>query len=509
LSAVGILHPNWRKETLYSTLVAAEMCWFTPWALVITQRALVLSRRVELVETSVEVAVATSYGTALTLGTLVWAVVYFNRIMDRLQLDLLYQRVILIFAVVITTFLVMRSLLYPGYSLFDFGWLTKAGGALLYFYSLPPEAGVVAIVLFLWWRGISIGQRNLTFQGVAFSFRLGVLLLIFSTPLLLILNYDSTVLILPFFFFSLMAVALARVEEVNQAKGGVGAPFNFTWLAILLGSIIVVLITAWLISHIYSVEGFSQVLRWLEPVFDPLLRVVEYVLILLIRLLEPLLRWFFGIFQRVVENLPQNIEGLESLGPLPTPDIPSAEATQPPRLLMDISRYVCVGLAGVGALMALALTLRRRRDRQRRGDEIRESLWSSAAFADGMLNSLRDGWDRLKDMAGLVGRFGPGVRLYAAVSIRKIYANMARLAEKQGFPRQPAQTPYEYLPALGLAFPDCQAEATAITEAYVKVHYGEAPESLRELQRIRECWHQIQERETSSVKREKHAARNT
>jgi len=38
-------------------------------------------------------------------------------------------------------------------------------------------------------------------------------------------------LILPFFFFSLMAVALARVEEVNQAKGGVGAPFNFTWLA--------------------------------------------------------------------------------------------------------------------------------------------------------------------------------------------------------------------------------------------------------------------------------------
>ncbi|MBL7183437.1 MAG: hypothetical protein ISS50_03190, partial [Anaerolineae bacterium] len=75
---MGILHPNWRKETLYATLVAAEMCWFTPWALVITQRALVLS--------SVEVAVATSYGTALTLGILVLAVVYFNRIMDRLQL---------------------------------------------------------------------------------------------------------------------------------------------------------------------------------------------------------------------------------------------------------------------------------------------------------------------------------------------------------------------------------------------------------------------------------------
>jgi hypothetical protein len=94
------------------------------------------------------------------------------------------------------------------------------------------------------------------------------------------------------------------------------------------------------------------------------------------------------------------------------------------------------------------------------------------------------------------------MRLYAAVSIRKIYANMARLAERQGFPRQPAQTPYEYLPALGLAFPDCQAEAAAITEAYVKVHYGEVPESLRELQHIRECWQQIRERQTSNVERE-------
>ena len=107
------------------------------------------------------------------------------------------------------------------------------------------------------------------------------------------------------------------------------------------------------------------------------------------------------------------------------------------------------------------------------------------------VNSLRDGCDRLKDLAGLVGRFGPGMRLYAAVSIRKIYANMARLAERQGFPRQPAQTPYEYLPDLGLAFPDCQAEATAITEAYVKVHYGEAHENVRKLRRIREHWQQI------------------
>lgn len=472
---MGILHLNWRKEALYATLVAAEMCWFTPWFLMIIHQA----------------GITTPYSTALTLGILVLAVIYFSRILDRLQLDLLYQRGILIVAVVITTPLIIHFLLYPNYGWFDWGWLGKAGESLLHFYSLPPEAGISAVALFLWWRGISIGQRNLTFQGIAFSFRLGVLLLVFSMPLLSIsATYNSTMFILAFFFFSLMAVALARVEEVNRAKGGVGAPFNLTWLAILLGSIAAVLVTAWLVSQVYSIEGFSQVFRWLRPVYDPLLKVVEYILTLLLRLLSPFLQWLLRILQEGFASLTQNVEDF-NLTPVPPLEFQEEEPIKTPRLLMDALRYICLGLTGAGILAALALGLRRRLDRQRRGDEIRESLWSSAALTDGMLNSLRDGWDRLKDMAGLVGRFGPGMRLYAAVSIRKIYANMARLAAKQGFPRQPAQTPYEYLPALGLAFPDCQAEATAITEAYVKVHYGEVTESLRELQRIREYWGQI------------------
>jgi len=474
---VGILHLNWRREALYVTLVAAEMCWFTPWSLVLTHR----------------VEIATPYGTALMLGLLVLAVIYLRRILDVLQFDLLYQRVILIIAVIIAVPLVIHVVLYPGYGWLDPGWFGQAGGSLLTFYSLPPEVGVSAVVLFLWWRGISIGQRNLTFQGVAFSFRLGVLLLVFSAALLSTsVAYDSTTFIVLFFFFSLLAVALARVEEVNQAKGGVGAPFNLAWLAILLGSIAVVLVAAWLISRVYSIEGFSQALRWLWPVFDPLLRVVEYVIFLLLRLLSPLLLWLARIFQGVFDVLARNIEGLESFRPSPPKDFPSTEPTRLPRLLVDALRYICLGVTAAGVLVILALALRRRLDKQRRGEEIRESLWSSEVFAEGVLGSLRSGWDRLKDLAGLVGRFGPGLRLYAAVSIRKIYANMARLAATLGFPRQPAQTPYEYLPALGLAFPDCQAEATAITEAYVKVHYGEVPESIGDLQLIREYWQQIQ-----------------
>ena len=474
---MGVIHLNWRRESLYVTLVAAETCWFTPWFLVIIQRA----------------AAPTPYGTAFILGILVLAVIYSLRILERLHIVLLYQRVLLIVAVVVTLPLVIHVVLYPTYGWLDLSWLGKATESLLSFHTLPPEIGVFAMVIFLWWRGISIGQRDLNLQGIAFSFRLGVLLLIFSVPLLPTpVAYDFAVFIVLFFFFSLLAVALGRVEEVNRAKGGVGAPFNLSWLAILLGSIAAVLATAWLISRVYSIEGFAQILRWLQPVFDPLRRVVEYIIALLVWLLRPLLQWLFGIFQKVFENVVQNIEVLESFEPLSPEDFPSAEPIKLPRLLIDALRYICLGVTGTGILVVLALALRRRLEKQRRGEEIRESLWSSPLFADGVLNSLRHGWDRLKDLAGLMGQFGPGVRLYAAVSIRKIYANMARLAERQGFPRQPAQTPYEYLPALGLAFPDCQAEAMAITEAYVKVHYGEAPESIGDLQLIRECWQRIQ-----------------
>jgi len=472
-----VLRLNWRKEALYITLVAAEMCWFTPWAFVIARQVVTLS----------------PYVTALLLGVVVLAVMYFRRILNRLHIDLSYQRVILIGLMLVSAPLVIHLVVYPDYGWLDLGWLKVAGKSFIAFYSLPVEVGVLLIILFLWWRGISIGQRNLSFQGVAFSFRLGVLLVAFSAPWLPTYGaYDLATFIVLFFFFSLTAVALARVEEVNRAKGGVGAPFNLAWLAILLGSTAAVLGGAWLISRIYSIESFSQVLRWSQPVFVPLLQVGLRFLLLMFRLLSPVLLWLFRIFQELVEVFARNIEVLEQFESLASEPLSKAEPTGQLHWLVDALRYTCLGVIGVGVLVALALTLRRRLDRQQQGDEVRESLWSSEVFTRGVMSSLREGWGRLRELTGLMGRFGPGMRFYAAVSIRKIYANMARLAARHGFPRQPAQTPYEYLSTLGLAFPDCQAEATAITEAYVKVHYGEVPESLRDLQHIREYWQKIQ-----------------
>jgi hypothetical protein len=107
---------------------------------------------------------------------------------------------------------------------------------------------------------------------------------------------------------------------------------------------------------------------------------------------------------------------------------------------------------------------------------------------------LRDGLDRLGELAGLVNRFGLGARFLAAVSIRRIYANVVRLASDAGYPRARSQTPYEYLPTLYRALPGSEADVQLITEAYVQAHYGQVPDSREELQRIRACWEQVRAR---------------
>ena len=82
-------------------------------------------------------------------------------------------------------------------------------------------------------------------------------------------------------------------------------------------------------------------------------------------------------------------------------------------------------------------------------------------------------------------------RWYAAASIRRIYARMVAEASRPGYPRPGSDTPFEYLPTLVKSWPGMKPQLEAITVAYVRVHYGEFPETAEELQSIRTAWDQI------------------
>jgi hypothetical protein len=117
-------------------------------------------------------------------------------------------------------------------------------------------------------------------------------------------------------------------------------------------------------------------------------------------------------------------------------------------------------------------------------------VWEGANLHRGLEDLLRRGRQRLSEAADALGRSSLG-RLFAALTIRRIYAHLVALAAKRGYPRLPYQTPYEYLPVLERAFPNHPEEAARITESYVAVHYGEVPERPEDLAQVRAAWDAI------------------
>jgi hypothetical protein len=70
---------------------------------------------------------------------------------------------------------------------------------------------------------------------------------------------------------------------------------------------------------------------------------------------------------------------------------------------------------------------------------------------------------------------------------------MCRAAAAHGYPRASAETPYEYLNTLALAWPDGQEESRLITEAFVRVRYGEVPETHDELAELEAAWRKLEQ----------------
>jgi hypothetical protein len=65
------------------------------------------------------------------------------------------------------------------------------------------------------------------------------------------------------------------------------------------------------------------------------------------------------------------------------------------------------------------------------------------------------------------------------------------LTESLGRPRSQAVTPLEYLPALDEVFPGLENELATITEAYLRVRYGEFPENRKEIADVETAWEQV------------------
>jgi hypothetical protein len=468
-----------RREAIWLSLAAAELCWAVPvfWALTWT--------------------FVPHSPLLLWLGMLVLMLgfFFFYRALVSAGVALRLQQGLLAAGLVLCIIFVLRFHVLAGSELRAVDWLLMPFREVSDVSRRVPLSWVtIMLIIYLWARAIHLANRSISTEQVGFSFRSGVLVLIVVAVLVeAFTSLDASGFVMAYFFFSLVAVALARVEEVSRSPNSTPVPFSGFWIGTTVGAVAVLVVFGAALALFLTGGGLQHILRWLTPV----LRVVQAVVVLVGTLLVMALEWLFGLFSLDLTGLGGQLrDALSQLNLLLEPPvIPPPEGE--PQAWLILSRVLQVLFTVVLPVIIVSsiLLFTWRRMQHRRGgepsQESRESLLSAGAVADSLQGMLRDGLQRLGELAGLARQFGPGTRFLTAVSIRRIYRNMVRMATDAGYPRSRAQTPYEYLATLRQAFPSSEAEAAIITEAYVNAHYGQVPDSQEQLQRIRDCWERL------------------
>jgi hypothetical protein len=234
----------------------------------------------------------------------------------------------------------------------------------------------------------------------------------------------------------------------------------------------------------------------LGRILAPILRVLQVVVFVVVLALawvaQLVVAPLMALLQRyeIGQALQEVFDRMALHRPFDGENQPGEAVFTPEQLATSRAAVAIVGASLL--LLIVAISLYRLRARSGGlSDERRESVWDGVHLRSSIAELLKRGRQRLGGVteALMHSRLG---QVFAALTIRRIYAHMASLAAKQGYPRAINETPYDYLPTLCRAFPENPQEVTQITESYVAVHYGELPEREEELSEIRTAWQRIQ-----------------
>ncbi len=170
---------------------------------------------------------------------------------------------------------------------------------------------------------------------------------------------------------------------------------------------------------------------------------------------------------------------------------------------LRVSFFVILGL-----LLVACIVWAVRRLLARRSDDIHESLWSWSLF-----------WRQLKTFTyGLLTRFFtfqkedkvrelPQVKKPVEVSpvetiqrtptmhpIRELYRTVLQYAKSVGYPRSRYETPDEFCKRLIQHFPFAEPQLELITHAYTATRYGQSLPDEAEIVHLRDAWGALQQR---------------
>lgn len=415
------------------------------------------------------------------------------RIMGALRIEPSRQQSVMVVALLVTVAAIIRSLLHEPQSLFDFRWLAE------FYAGLATEGGlwvrdfsIFALIVLMWARGIRLATRSFDIQRIGLRLRVGGLIF---APVAIWFAYqrllwDITPFLLLFFLAGLMAVALARAEEVEQYRSGRSASLSPRWLGVVFVAGLLTVFVSGGLAVAVSGEPAVAVVGWLAPVWIALrfaaataLTTLAYLAVPVLVIVEPIFQWLVLVLSYVLARVLAQLSlviPLEGLG--------AGEEINP--ILEELASETA-GISTGGKLiilllmLALVLLAALVLNRLYRHTSVATSRASTIASND-------DGPDETGRGMQLLQRLGLWRRWHAAASIRRIYQQMLKAAAASGYPRVDSETPYEYLSTLAKLWPDNRSDWQLITEAYVKVRYGQLPETRAELDEIVKAWQRLE-----------------
>ena len=456
-------------------LLLMDLCWLAPWYRTLTPATNAASAQLVF----------------LVFGGVLFSVHWVVRLFNLVNLRFDLRRVFLIGLIILDIWLAIRFLLYSREEVGFEDWLRRPFSELNTGAGLIPDEFLVGLlVLVVAWRGVSHAQEYIEPATVRRSFVVGLFMFLgyifFNT---IITGEDPGVFLYLFFLVGLLAMGAARISVISSLRGGVRVPFDRNWfLGVLIGTTVIVALAsviAWIFStrlHILEQIG-SLLLGMIGLIMVAVISPAIYLMQTIIQGIRPDSAFLRNTL-RAIEELRAAFAGLASdlLNLMDRIGIFNWGPRLRPLFLWGI--LIFVAFLVITGLFRWAL-----REAEERGEE-RESL-SNADLLRLLKDALQNRLRKLADSLSGLTSIRPGLHLLAAARIRRIYALLMQMAERLGKPRPPAITPLEFLPALGELFPALEKDLALITHAYIRVRYGELPETQGELDLVEAAWERV------------------
>lgn len=362
--------------------------------------------------------------------------------------------------------------------------------------AIPAWFWITIVILVLWWHGMRLSRERVGPITVFYHFRIGIVMFAlfalvgFVVPLAR--EIDPTRVLFTFLISGLLSLVASRVSILGFLRGGGKSPFDRRWLLAISLSAFGFVLVAYGAAAILTGQA-DRFFALLSGIFIGIGVVLAAPILFVLYLVSPAVEQIQQALPTPVATEPLlEPEGIEGIG-ASNANFDFLSWGQALSLTPEIRALLIVlGLIALIVLIILSFRWISHREENAEEDFQREDLSEDK----NLFELIREMFQRqLQEAAQAVetrGRMSEKERTQAAERVRVIYGKLMDLAGNSGFPRAASETPLEYQQDLYYAFPACQGEIATITDAYIKIRYGENPETREQVNTIEQAWQKIQ-----------------